>query len=95
MISQEKKQEIANKLNERINGLTCPMCHHNGFIIADGYFSHFLQDVIKDVSLSGPTIPTIAIVCTNCGFVSQHALGILGMLPQNSEKNNEKNNENK
>ena len=90
MISQEKKREIANRLNERIQGLTCPMCHQQGFIIADGYFSHFLQDDIKDVSIGGSSIPTIAIVCSNCGFVSQHALGVLGMLPKNEGKKDEK-----
>ena len=26
-------------------------------------------------------IPTIAIVCNNCGYISQHALGALGLLP--------------
>jgi len=90
MISQEKKREIANRLNERIQELTCPMCRQHGFVIADGYFSHYLQEDIKSVSIGGPSIPTIAIVCTNCGFVSQHALGVLGMLPQNTEKDTEK-----
>jgi hypothetical protein len=86
MLSQEKKQEIIQKLNERIQVLTCPMCHQHSFVIADGYFSHFLQDDMKDVSIGGSSIPTIAIVCTHCGFVSQHALGVLGMLPKNEEK---------
>ncbi len=90
MISQEKKREIASRLNVRIQELTCPMCHQHGFVIADGFFSHYLQEDIKDVSIGGPSIPTIAIVCTNCGFVSQHALGVLGMLPQNTEKDTEK-----
>ena len=85
MLSQEKKQEIIQKLNERIQVLTCPMCHQHNFVIANGYFSHFLQDNMKDVSIGGSSIPTIAIVCTHCGFVSQHALGVLGMLPKNEE----------
>ena len=77
-------------MNERIQGLTCPMCHQHSFVMADGYFSHFLQNDMKDVSIGGSSIPTIAIVCTHCGFVSQHALGVLGLLPKN-ENENEKN----
>ena len=90
MLSQEKKQVIIRILNERIQGLTCPMCHQHSFVMADGYFSHFLQNDMKDVSIGGSSIPTIAIVCTHCGFVSQHALGVLGLLPKN-ENENEKN----
>lgn len=90
MLSQEEKQEIVNRLNERIHELTCPMCHQRGgFIIADGYFNNTMQDDIKKVHIGGTSIPTIAIVCNRCGFVSQHALGVLGLLPNNENKGNQ------
>jgi hypothetical protein len=84
MLSQEKKQEIIRILNERIQVLTCPMCHQHSFIIADGYFNNTIQDNLKSINLGGSSIPTIAIVCSHCGFVSQHALGALGLLPSDS-----------
>ncbi|MBR3021710.1 MAG: hypothetical protein IKH59_05010 [Bacteroidaceae bacterium] len=88
MLSQEEKQKIANRLNERIHELTCPMCHQRGgFIIAEGYFTNYLQDSLTNMQIGGASIPTIAIVCSHCGFVSQHALGALGLLPQNSNEN--------
>ena len=90
MISQEKKQEIAKKLDEKMKAITCPMCHQHNFIIADGYFNNILQDDFKGIVLGGPTIPTISIICANCGFVSQHALGALGLLPPVDNKKNEK-----
>jgi hypothetical protein len=31
----------------------------------------------------GQTVPAAAIVCNRCGFLSQHALGALGLLPKN------------
>ena len=86
MISQEEKKEIIQRLHVKIQSLECPMCHQHGFIIADGYFTNYLQDSLSNMQIGGSSIPTIAIVCSHCGFVSQHALGVLGMLPKNKEK---------
>ena len=90
MISQEKKQEIAKRLDDRLKGVTCPMCHQHNFIIADGYFNNVIQDNLEGIVLGGATIPTISIICANCGFVSQHALGVLGLLPTKNKENDEK-----
>jgi hypothetical protein len=37
------------------------------------------------LSLGGLGIPSIAIICNRCGFISQHALGTLGLLPATTE----------
>ncbi len=88
MITQEEKERIAHQLNERIAEFKCPMCGNQHFIIADGYFCNILHDDMSRINLSGPNIPTISIVCNRCGFVSQHALGILGLMPNNQQNNN-------
>lgn len=92
MISNEKKEEIARILNGKLTELTCPMCHHHDFFIADGYFNNLLQDNLDSIRMGGSAIPTIPIICTNCGFVSQHAIGLLGLLPE--KKDDEKKTEN-
>ncbi|MBR4391952.1 MAG: hypothetical protein IKT08_07605 [Bacteroidales bacterium] len=89
MISQEKKAEIAAKLNEKLTEITCPMCHQHNFIIADGYFVNILHENLDSFKLGGSSIPTISIICSNCGFVSQHALGVLGLLPEKKENDTE------
>lgn len=87
MISKEEKQKIISELNNRINlgNLRCPMCGNNHFIIADGYFNTMMQDHLNSIVLGGPSIPSIAIVCNKCGFISSHALGVLGLLPKQNE----------
>lgn len=86
MFSQEKKEQIIRVLNERFqkNGkpLHCPMCAHPHFTIADAYLRNGLQEDLGAVHLGGPAIPTVAVICTNCGFVSQHAIGVLGLMPK-------------
>lgn len=87
MISKEEKQKIISELNNRINSgnLKCPMCGNKHFIIADGYFNSIMQDSLDGIVLGGPSIPSIAIVCNKCGFISSHALGVLGLLPKQNE----------
>ena len=82
MLSIEQKETISKALERQTHSLTCPMCKHNKFAMADGYFTNGLQDKIGSLNFGGVVIPTIAIICTNCGFVSQHALGSLGLLPK-------------
>ena len=86
-ISIEEQNAVIAKLKEKgVKADKCPMCNSNHFIIADGYFNHQIaakNAIIANggaVYLGGPSIPSIAIVCTNCGFISQHSLGVLGLL---------------
>lgn len=84
-LSEIEKRRIIQILNERIPNLECPMCHEKHFIIADGYFNSIIQAELNDIMIGGPSIPNIGIVCGNCGFISHHALGVLGLLPQKNE----------
>lgn len=88
MISQKEKQIVIDRLNERLkdHGVHCPMCGNQHFIVADGYFNTPMQDQSRGVVLGGPVIPSIPIICNRCGFVSMHALGVLGLLSDTNEK---------
>lgn len=80
MLNKERKEEIANRLNERIGRFECPMCHKGPFSIIDGYVQANIQSNLSSYSLGGASIPMIAIACNNCGYISFHALGALGLL---------------
>ncbi len=85
MFNKEKKDEIVAKLHERLqkhdNDLKCPMCANRQFTIADAYVRHDLQSDLDDIALSDLSIPSVAIICNNCGFISQHDAKVLGLLP--------------
>lgn len=81
-MKNEDKLRLVNELNKRIGAFTCPICHKGQFKFVDSYSSHFLSDDYAQISIGGKMIPFIMIVCDNCGFISQHALGTLGILPQ-------------
>lgn len=79
-LSQEEKDEIIEILKERGAIQSCPRCGHGNFTILDGYMTHSLQSKLEGQVIGGPAIPTVAVICNNCGFVSEHALGVLGLL---------------
>ena len=88
-LTSAEKDEIIRKLRERGVSGGCPMCKGTSFAIADGFFNHSVHgELSSGFIVGGPSIPTIAVICTNCGFTSQHALGVLGLLknPEEAKK---------
>ncbi len=75
--SQEQKVKLEEKIIERVGELKCPMCQTKNFIMVEGYFNNTIQIELHITALGGSSIPTIPIICMNCGFTSQHAIGIL------------------
>lgn len=84
-MKDEEKLRIITELNNRIGSFTCPICHKGQFKFVDSYSSYSLSDDYAKTKLGGKVIPFVMLVCDNCGFVSQHALGSLGILPKQEE----------
>ena len=81
-LSQEEKERIISLIRAKNAPRACPMCASNAWAIADGYFNQAIQSDFKVMRLGSHSIPSIAIICNNCGFIGQHALGVLGLLTQ-------------
>ncbi len=85
-LSNSEKENFAKRLKEKNVKLECPMCGNKDFILVDGYFKFTLQTTIKGTIIGGPSIPAIGVICSNCGFISNHAIGALGLLDIEKEK---------
>ena len=81
IISQE---EIIKKLNEKKAVLSCHRCGQNNFSVLDGISNISLQqDVnLNMLQIGGPAVPVFLVACNNCGAITPHALGALGLLPK-------------
>jgi ribosomal protein L37E len=88
-IPKEERDRIISALEQRGATRPCPRCGNNSFELVSGYFNHFIQTNLGGVSIGGPSIPTAVIVCNNCGWLSEHALGALKLLPEPEVKNKE------
>jgi len=85
-LTSEQKEKIIETLKQKGVNQGCPMCGNKNFVLIDGYFNNHLQGDLSSYSLGGPSVPSIATACSNCGFISQHALGILGLLNNPDQK---------
>jgi ribosomal protein S27AE len=81
-MSPEERNKIITKLQEVGAQLPCPRCGNLAFSLLDGYFVDPIQQSVVDIVIgTGPSVPSVVVACTKCGFLAQHALGSLGLLP--------------
>jgi ribosomal protein S27AE len=84
-LNDEQKQKIIELLQKRKARKRCPRCGNKNFALLDGYFNQPIQKTIPvtitDIVNNGAFISSVVVVCTRCGYLSQHALGVLGLLP--------------
>lgn len=67
--------------------MTCPL----SFSLIDGYITDSVQNEFSNQVIgSKTTLPSVALVCNNCGFISQHSIGILGLLNSDETEENSK-----
>lgn len=75
-------EKIKLSASERIlKNYKCVSCGSHLPEIVTGYFINPIQENLSNFNLGGSSIPSIAIVCRHCGFIQQHALGALKLLP--------------
>jgi|GEM_PF-3108317 ribosomal protein L37E len=68
--------EASEKLKRILGNTRCPMCGNNQFAIAEGYTTIPIQRSLNEFQIGGPSIPSVSVICTRCGHVSQHAIGV-------------------
>lgn len=75
-LRQEEKERIAATLRER--GIrACAACGQNNFTIVDEIAQIPLSS--QPNRLGEFTVPSVVVVCTNCGDVRFHSLGVFGL----------------
>lgn len=91
LLTSEQKETIANTLKAKGVRLPCPRCGYAHFSLLDGIFNQPLTpgDAYTNSymnmndpfpPLQGAGVPSVVTACSRCGFLSQHALGSLGLL---------------
>jgi len=79
--SAEERDLIIDALVERGAQLPCPRCGNEDFSVLSGYFNQPIQVELTAEPAARPSVPSVVAVCTLCGFMSQHSLGALGLMP--------------
>ena len=88
-LSNSDKQRIIEALKQAGAKLPCPRCGNNQFSLLDGYFNNTVQTELRGLVLGGTSVPSVVVVCSRCGFLAQHAIGALGLMPEQDEHGGE------
>ena len=55
-------------------------CHHMNFTVLNGFTKFILQQDFRDgVEVAGASVPVVNVACDNCGAITAHAIGALGL----------------
>ena len=95
VLNKEFKEKVIKELNSRIKQvrretLKCPCCKHNNFQILDGYTRRDLNENLDTIQIGGNNVPSISIICTNCGYIMDFSIGVLGFLNENEGKKDDR-----
>lgn len=85
-LSEDQRRKIADALEKKGATGPCPRCGQRQFSVLEGYFIHPISTSASGLRIGGPAVPVAVIACNNCGFLSEHALGALGLLEREAEK---------
>lgn len=85
-MTPEQAKEVIEALSVRGATRPCPRCGNAQFTLLEGFFNQPLAGDLSGATgpmafTKGPTVPSVVTACAKCGFLSQHALGVLGLLP--------------
>lgn len=82
-IDKNRNDQIIKSLENKRARLPCSRCGNNKFEIVGETFIPIQSDP-NSVVIGGPSVPTALVACSNCGNISQHALGVLGIMKEQS-----------
>ncbi len=83
---QNVKEKIAEKIKEKNALKPCERCGQQNFTVLDGFANIGLaQEISESYVIGGLQVPCAIIACTNCGNLSYHALGALGLLGEQNK----------
>jgi hypothetical protein len=77
-LTDRQKETIQSSLQSKIRG-NCPMCNSSNWSLENQVVATTATSLGGGMAMGGPYIPMVQLVCTNCGFVSHHAVGALGI----------------
>lgn len=77
-------EKVGALLTSRGATQPCHRCGKTHFSVLDQYTNLSLTsdlDQPGSIIIGGPSVPVVMAACMNCGAITMHALGVLGLLP--------------
>lgn len=78
----EIRSKIVERIEEKAPLLACSVCGNKSMILVDGFLKHPLTSDSSKMVIGGKSLPTIGLICSNCGHLIEFSTGVLGFLPK-------------
>ena len=79
-MDESRKKRMVDALQAK-NLKPCPRCGNANFeFVGESIVNLQTQQGI--LTIGGPGVPVALVACNNCGYLSHHALGVLGLLKE-------------
>ncbi len=80
-MDKSRNEKIVEALKTRGVTRPCPRCGHLHFdFVAETLMT--IQNDPNVFGVGGQVVPLAIVACSNCGYLSEHALGVLGLMPE-------------
>lgn len=77
----KEREDIVKRMHDKGVSRPCPRCNGDQFSLVDGYAVFGLVDKLEDEQVRN-LVPSVCVACNTCGYLTFHALGPLGMMPE-------------
>lgn len=81
---EERKLKIVEALKSKGVKLPCPRCGGINFEVVD-QTALSINDNLNAIQMGGPSVPAALVACSQCGFITFHALGVLNLIPKDED----------
>jgi predicted nucleic-acid-binding Zn-ribbon protein len=78
--------QIIAEFEKKVGKLKCPVCGNFDFQLANGFTRRDLSGDLDKLSVGGFNIPSISIICNNCGYILDFSLGIWDLIKKEGEE---------
>jgi hypothetical protein len=80
--TKEVEQRVLNAIAAKMPNLhvgACSICGTTNWVLANSYIMISVQDELSSFAIGGPSLPSVAIICQNCGNTHLMNLRMLGL----------------
>lgn len=78
MEDKQRTEQIIKALTDKGVRLPCPRCGLSKFSFVGETLIQLNSDP-NVMRIGGPAVPAAIVACDNCGYITEHALGPLGL----------------
>lgn len=78
-LTSAQQEQIVHRLRELGATLPCPRCGASSFSVVKKLGAMPVDPALSVAGVEGMALPAALLVCNQCGFLSSHALTVLGL----------------